>query len=70
MVRYWAIAPAEYAERGPKRRHFDRCWQYDRDNGIMAVVWDVGAPRDRNHLKVLYAAADKKALEERNHYFN
>ena len=50
MVRYWAIAPSMHK---PFER-FERCWQYDRDNGIIAIGWDVGAPESRDDLKRKY----------------
>ena len=51
MVRYWAIAPADYGN----RERFEQCWQYDRANGIMAIGWDVGAPSSRDDLEAKYA---------------
>ncbi len=64
--RTWAIAPAEHERR--KNETFDRCWQYDRDHGVIAVGWDLGrAPEGRDDLRALWDAC---ASEEwsRSHY--
>ncbi len=68
--RTWAIAPAEH---GPKVNEiFDRCWQYDRNRGVIAVGWDLGrAPKDRDDLQALWescacpiwTAAQRRMLE-------
>ena len=38
MPRYWAIAP--YSNQ--KRARFNAVWRFDRDNGVIAVGWDLG----------------------------
>ena len=62
MTRYWVIAPAEY--RNPDE--FDRCWSYDRQNGVIAIGWDLGeAPRSQEHLEELFnRRAEKEGWKE------
>lgn len=55
MTGYWAVAPAEYAQRGHKAAHFKRCWDYDRGEGVIALGWDLGEmPDSPEHLEVLW----------------
>ena len=51
MTRYWVIAPAEYRDQDA----FNRCWDYCRNNGVIAIGWDLGeAPRSQEHLEELF----------------
>ena len=50
--RKWLIAPAKHEP----NRNFDRCWEYDRDRGVIAVGWDIGQPKDRDDLRVLWGS--------------
>ena len=37
-MRYWVITPYHY----DRPEEFDQCWRYDRDNGVIAIGWDLG----------------------------
>lgn len=57
-TRYWMIAPADCQNRD----EFDRCWHYDRENGVIAIGWDLGkAPRSPEHLEEMFR---RRAHEE------
>ena len=62
MVRYWAMAPVEYKDKA----HYYRVWQYDRDNGIITIGWDVGEPESVIDLEARYGMYWP---EESNHGF-
>ena len=50
MVRYWVMAPAEYAPTGTKGATFRKYWQYDLEHGVISIGWDLGkAPESRVH---------------------
>lgn len=51
MLRYWAIAPTDYGDRG----EFNRCWQFDREHGVISIGWDVGEPHSIEDLAEKYA---------------
>lgn len=56
-TRYWVIAPADYRNRD----EFDRCWHYDRENGVIAIGWDLGgAPRSQEHLEELFRSTAER----------
>ncbi len=38
MVRYWIITPYHYY----RPEEFDQCWHYDRNNGVIAIGWNLG----------------------------
>lgn len=42
MTKYWVIAPFESKK---SRKVFDRCWEYDRQHGTIAIGWhEIGDP--------------------------
>ena len=53
MLRYWAIAPSDYGD----RKEFERCWQSDRQHGVISIGWDVGEPHSTEDLEKKYAEA-------------
>ena len=55
MATTWVMAPAEYGASGPKAGIYRRCWEYDFENGVISIGWDLGeAPVSREHLEVLW----------------
>ena len=56
MLRYWAIAPTDYSDRGA----FEKIWQFDRDHDVIAIGWDVGEPQSREDLEKKYARASEE----------
>ena len=38
MTRYWAIAPADYNQ----VQKFERFWEYEKDNNVIAIGWNIG----------------------------
>ncbi len=58
MTRYWVIAPANYDD----KKRFDRCWRYDRKNGVITIGWDIGEkPVSREHLAEKFAQLPPEA---------
>ena len=55
MATTWVMAPVEYGASGPKAGIYRRCWEYDFENGVISIGWDLGeAPVSREHLEVLW----------------
>ena len=44
MTRYWVIAPASY----DKAQKFEHFWEYDRDNSVISIGWNIGNIADLN----------------------
>ena len=51
MIAGWAIAPATHRP----RKRFNRCWNYCRARGVIAVGWELDrAPATREDLRLLW----------------
>ena len=55
MVKYWAMAPAEYAPKGKDGIRFQKCWDYDLEHGLISIGWDLGEkPESKKDLYSLW----------------